>query len=37
MTGHGPGILTLITGPADKLGFAIAPRANIENFAKVGN
>lgn len=29
MTGHGPGILTLITGPADKLGFAVEPGANI--------
>lgn len=36
MTGHGPGILTLITGPADKLGFAIDPAANIASFAKVG-
>jgi Domain of unknown function (DUF4438) len=36
MTGHGPGILTLITGPADKLGFALDPAANIETFAKVG-
>ncbi|WP_241963318.1 DUF4438 domain-containing protein [Paracoccus suum] len=29
MTGHGPGILTLITGPADKLGFSVEPGANI--------
>ena len=29
MTGHGPGILTLITGPADLLDFHIAPDANI--------
>lgn len=29
MTGHGPGILTLITGPADKLGFTVEPGANI--------
>lgn len=29
MTGHGPGILTLITGPADKLGFVVEPGANI--------
>jgi hypothetical protein len=36
MTGHGPGILTLITGPAEKLGFAIDPAANIASFAKVG-
>jgi hypothetical protein len=36
MTGHGPGILTLITGPADKLSFAIDRAANIESFAKVG-
>jgi len=35
MTGHGPGILTLITGPADKLGFALDPAANIASFAKV--
>ncbi|MDA0330184.1 MAG: DUF4438 domain-containing protein [Gemmatimonadetes bacterium] len=29
MTGHGPGILTLITGPADLLDFHIDPAANI--------
>lgn len=29
MTGHGPGILTLITGPADTLGFTVEPGANI--------
>jgi hypothetical protein len=29
MTGHGPGILTLITGPADLLDFHIDPEANI--------
>ena len=29
MTGHGPGILTLITGPADLLDFHIDPTANI--------
>lgn len=29
MTGHGPGILTLITGPADALDFHIEPTANI--------
>jgi hypothetical protein len=29
MTGHGPGILTLITGPADLLDFHIEPAANI--------
>jgi hypothetical protein len=29
MTGHGPGILTLITGPADRLDFTIDPTANI--------
>jgi len=29
MTGHGPGILTLITGPADQLDFHIDPTANI--------
>ena len=29
MTGHGPGILTLITGPADLLDFHVAPDANI--------
>jgi hypothetical protein len=29
MTGHGPGILTLITGPAEKLGFTVEPGANI--------
>ena len=29
MTGHGPGILTLITGPADRLDFVLDPAANI--------
>ena len=29
MTGHGPGILTLITGPAGNLDFALDPTANI--------
>lgn len=29
MTGHGPGILTLITGPADTLDFAVDGKANI--------
>ncbi len=29
MTGHGPGILTLIAGPADGLDFRIDPDANI--------
>ena len=29
MTGHGPGILTLMTGPADLLDFEIDPSANI--------
>jgi hypothetical protein len=29
MTGHGPGILTLITGPADALDFTIDASANI--------
>jgi hypothetical protein len=29
MTGHGPGILTLITGPSDQLDFHIDPTANI--------
>ncbi|MDE3003746.1 MAG: DUF4438 domain-containing protein [Gemmatimonadota bacterium] len=29
MTGHGPGIMTLMTGPADRLTFAIDSSANI--------
>ena len=29
LTGHGPGILTLITGPAEALDFTIDPAANI--------
>ena len=29
MTGHGPGILTLITGPSDVLDFEIDSTANI--------
>lgn len=36
MTGHGPGILTLVTGPAEKLGFEIRPNANIAAFCKIG-
>lgn len=36
MTGHGPGILTIMTGPADTLGFAVAPDANIATFCKTG-
>lgn len=37
MTGHGPGILTLMTGPAEKLGFEIGPNANIAAFCKIGD
>lgn len=29
LTGHGPGILTLITGPEEALGFRLDPAANI--------
>ena len=29
MTGHGPGILTLVTGPTERLDFRIDPEANI--------
>lgn len=29
LTGHGPGILTLITGPEEALGFTLDPAANI--------
>ena len=29
MTGHGPGILTLITGPAELLDFHLEPTANL--------
>jgi hypothetical protein len=36
MTGHGPGILTLMTGPEDQLGFEISPDANIAAFCKMG-
>ena len=36
MTGHGPGILTLITGPAGKLGFEVDASANIAALARVG-
>jgi hypothetical protein len=35
MTGHGPGILTLITGPADRLGFAVEEGANIAQSLKI--
>ncbi len=35
MTGHGPGILTLMTGPEEKLGFTISPDANIAKFARM--
>ena len=36
MTGHGPGILTLITGPADRLGFVLDPQANIAQRLSIG-
>ena len=29
MTGHGPGILTLMTGPAELLDFHLDPAANL--------
>jgi hypothetical protein len=35
MTGHGPGILTLMTGPEEKLGFTISSDANIAKFARM--
>ena len=36
MTGHGPGILTLMTGPEELLAFAVEPGANIARFCKTG-
>ena len=36
MTGHGPGILTLIAGPADALDFHIDPGANIASALGIG-
>ncbi len=36
MTGHGPGILTLITGPADLLDFHLDPEANIAHSLAIG-
>ena len=36
MTGHGPGILTLMTGPQEQLGFAIDPDANIATRLQIG-
>ena len=35
MTGHGPGILTLITGPPEILDFHIAPSANIAHKLRI--
>lgn len=35
MTGHGPGILTLVTGPADQLDFVLDPGANIARLLKI--
>ncbi len=37
MTGHGPGILTLIAGPAEVLDFHIDPSANIARTLGIGN
>ncbi|WP_306117631.1 MULTISPECIES: DUF4438 domain-containing protein [unclassified Roseitalea] len=37
MTGHGPGILTLITGPAEKLNFDIDADANIAKTLNIGS
>lgn len=36
MTGHGPGILTLITAPDDTLDFTIDPNANIAAYFGIG-
>jgi hypothetical protein len=35
MTGHGPGILTLITGPANLLDFHLDPTANIAHSLRI--
>lgn len=35
MTGHGPGILTLIAGPADQLDFVVDPAANIATLLRI--
>ncbi len=37
LTGHGPGILTLITGPEDALGFVLDARANIATTLGIRN
>jgi hypothetical protein len=37
MTGHGPGILTLMTDPEGGLDFTVDPGANIANYFKIGD
>lgn len=37
MTGHGPGILTLMTDPEGGLDFTVDPKANIANYFKLGD
>jgi hypothetical protein len=35
MTGHGPGIMTIMTGEKDSLGWKINKKANIANYLKI--
>jgi hypothetical protein len=35
MTGHGPGILTLMAGPADDIEWTIDPQANLARYLKI--
>jgi len=37
MTGHGPGILTLMTDPAGGIDFSIDPKANIASYFNIGD
>lgn len=37
MTGHGPGILTVMTAPEPVIEWVIDPGANIANYLKIGN
>lgn len=37
MTGHGPGILTIMTAPEPVIEWVIDPNANIANYLKIGN
>ena len=37
MSGHGPGIMTIMTGKKNDLGWKINKKANIKNLLKIKN